>query len=426
MSRKVFLVVFALLPGWLYSQNQISSLSLAEAYLAARTAYPGIAQKAILTEAHQLALKNLTAAFYPKSQVVASASYQSEVTSLNINIPMISMEAMPKESYKAYLDVNQLLYDGGLNSAKREAAQVQYQIDDTQVEAEFYKVKELLNDLFFAVISGRKSLRQLELGRDNLKARLKSAQSAVENGVMMPSAVQLIEVEISLIEQRISDLDHSVLAAIRMMSVWVGSPIAPNAEFVEPAIFAEPFRQENLRPENALFGLQSQKIEYLSRQTGSKTMPVLSAYGQAGYGRPGLNMLSSDFDGWYLLGVRVQWSPWDWKQTSREQKQLSLQRQLVERQKDAYNQRIRSQQEALLTEISRLKEALSTDEQIIATREKIRLSAVSQFENGTLDAADLVTRTNEETQARINYELHRTQTIHNLIKLNTLLGQQSF
>ncbi|MDD2962821.1 MAG: TolC family protein [Bacteroidales bacterium] len=422
MVRKLVLQILVLMPGWLFSQELISSLSLDQVYASARSAFPGIVQKALLVESHQLAIKNLNAVFYPKSQLIASASYQSDVTSLNINIPILTMPAIPHDSYKAYLDVNQLVYDGGLNSARKEAARVQFQIDDNQVEADFFRIKELLNDLYFMVISGRKAIHQLELGLDILKARMKTAQSAVDNGVMMPTSVEMLRVEISQIQQRISDLNHSVLAAINMISVWIGNPVAADASFAEPDMIPVMFDQENLRPENAIFGLQNQKLELQSRQTATKTLPVLALFGQAGYGRPGLNMLSTDFDGWYLVGVRFQWSPWDWKQTARECKQLSLQKQVVETNKVAYNQRIKSQEASLLAEIDRLKAALKTDEQIIESREKIRFTAVSQFDNGTLDAADMVARSNEETQARINYELHRIQLIQTRIKLNTLFG----
>ena len=40
--------------------------------------------------------------------------------------------------------------------------------------------------------------------------------------------------------------------------------------------------------------------------------PRVSAFGRAGYGRPGLNPLARDFDTYWLAGVQLQWTPWNW------------------------------------------------------------------------------------------------------------------
>lgn len=425
MSRtmKQYVVLGILTLGFLTVTAQKEVLTLSASYEAARKVFPGIAQLKALSESHRLALENIQSTFLPKSQLNVTASYQSDVTALNLNIPMITPDAMPKDAYKATLDLTQLIYDGGANKARREAEQVQQEVDSKAVEADFCKVKELVNDLFFAVIMGRKTHEQLALGLANLQARRKSAASAVENGMMLASSLELIDVEIALQGQRQHEVDHSTAAALGMLSVWIGQPIDSDALFELPAAMPQPLPDVNLRPELALFGLQQKKLDHVSRLSAAKILPVVSGFGQAGYGRPGLNMLNSDFDAWYMLGVRVQWNFWDWKQTSRERAQVRLQQEVVRSQQSAYDQRIGSQLIAIRSEIDKAGDLLKMDQQIMAAREKIRISAVSQFENGTLDAADLIARTNEETHAKTSYEIHKLQLVQYQIKYMTLLGQ---
>lgn len=406
------------------TKAQSDVLTLDSCYRAARTVFPGISQLSALAEMHRLALENIRAAFLPKSSFTASAGYQSDVTSIAVNIPMVSIPSLSKDSYKAYVDVNQLIYDGGASRARREGQFVQHEVENIQVETDFYKVKEVINDLFFSALLGRKMKEQLELGLSNLTARRQIAASAVANGVLLPAQLEIIDVEITAQHQRLVDVDHAIDGALQMLSVWIGKPLSTESRLAVSSLSEAVGTRDNVRPEQALFGLQQKRLQHLSDQTNARIMPVISGYGQAGYGRPGLNMLLNEFDSWFLVGVKFQWTIWDWKQTYREKIQLRLQEDIINAQKQSYDQRVQAQLVAVESDISRINDLLKLDGQIISSRERIRLTAVSQFENGTLEASDLVARTNEETQARINYEIHKLQLIQYQVKYLTVLGQQ--
>lgn len=424
--KRLAVFLFFVITLFLSAENIIAQpkgLTLDSCYKAARTVFPGISQLSALSEVHRLALENIKAAFLPKSSFTASAGYQSDVTSITINIPMVSIPRLSKDSYKAYIDVNQLIYDGGASSARREGQLVQHEVDNLQVETDFYRVKEIINDLFFSILMGRKMKEQLELGLSNLEARRQSAASAVANGVLIPAQLEIIDVEIATQQQRLVDVDHAIDGALQMLSVWIGIPLSLQSRLEVSSFTHAMGSRNNLRPEQALFGLQQKRLQYLGNQTNARIMPLLTGYGQAGYGRPGLNMLLNEFDSWFMVGLRLQWTIWDWKQTYREKTQLRLQQDIINAQKQSYDQRVKSQLVAVESDISKIDDLLKLDGQIISSRERIRLTAVSQFENGTLEATDLVARTNDETQARINYEIHKLQLVQYQIKYLTILGQ---
>jgi hypothetical protein len=76
-----------------------------------------------------------------------------------------------------------------------------------------------------------------------------------------------------------------------------------------------------------------------------------------------------------------------------------------------------------LAEINRYNELLTTDSQIISTRERISREAASQFDNGVLQSADLIQRMNEESIARLNAEIHILQYKYSKLTYNELLGK---
>jgi hypothetical protein len=64
-----------------------------------------------------LKIEALTKAKLPKIDLNLQATYQSDLTSLLISLPNITVNRPNKEQYRATLDVNQLIYNGGLTDA---------------------------------------------------------------------------------------------------------------------------------------------------------------------------------------------------------------------------------------------------------------------------------------------------------------------
>jgi hypothetical protein len=45
-------------------------------------------------------------------------------------------------------------------------------------------------------------------------------------------------------------------------------------------------------------------------------MPRVFAFAQAGYGRPGLNMMSNEFEPYAIVGAKLVWTPWEWNKSN--------------------------------------------------------------------------------------------------------------
>ena len=106
-----------------------------------------------------------------------------------------------------------------------------------------------------------------------------------------------------IVEQKRIENASQKSALIALMSVLTGSVIPDNATFTEPEILVDPDHYSDMRPEYKLFDLQQQKMDAMKNLTWTKRNPRVYAFGNLGYGRPGLNMFKEDADLFYVVGA---------------------------------------------------------------------------------------------------------------------------
>ena len=74
-------------------------------------------------------------------------------------------------------------------------------------------------------------------------------------------------------------------------------------------------------------------------------------------------------------------------------------------------------------EIIRLRKAITNDKRIVELRHSIRIAAESKFENGTIDATDLLAKIADETSALLNQNIHELELLQTQYRLKTTLNQ---
>jgi outer membrane protein TolC len=150
-------------------------------------------------------------------------------------------------------------------------------------------------------------------------------------------------------------------------------------------------------------------LEQQERARGAQDLPRLSAFGRAGYGRPGLNPLAENFDSYWLAGIQIQWAPWTWGTSRRDKELLALQRQIISAEEQQFTDNLRRSTEQDLATIDRLAVTLAQDDEIIALREDIAAETRARFNEGVVTSADYVDRQTDVLSARIARALHRAE-----------------
>lgn len=390
---------------------QPQMLTLDECLAAAMKNHPLSAQNEIYTQSSKLQQQNIENGKLPQLNLNGQASYQNEVVALALQVPGFSAPEIPKAQYKVSLDANQLIYGGGSIGAQLNIEDYSRQINQLNNSAELYKTRERINQLYFSILLTDLNRGVIVTTISDLETRLQRARASVKEGILLPSAADVLEAEILKANQRILEVITQKQALEKTMQVLTGIAISENTNFVEPVMNVDLNVYANLRPEYGVFGLMQQKLEATKQLTVAKDRPRVYGFGSAVYGNPGFNMFKEGSSFNYMVGAKLTWNIYNWNQTSREKQILDLSSTILENQKNAYDMANKAQVQQYLADVVKAEELIKSDENIINLRKSITLSAASQFENGTLTATEFVTEQLTEEQALLTRNLHKMQLL---------------
>ncbi len=374
--------------------------------------YPGIRQLEINQEISSLNIKSFGADYYPRLYLNAQAHYQSDVTKVPVVLPQFAPPELPNDWYKINLDIEQMIYDGGLTSSQKKLEMAKQNVSDQKVQVELYQLKERIYSWFFTVIYLNKNIEILDILHKNLQVRIDEMEVALEEGVLLSSDVDALKVELYNIQQQIIALGEDMSALMEALSIQTGFEIDSANRLILPAISIDDYSFENNRPEYILFSKQQAQLSEMGSLSQVKRRPVFSAFGQAGYGRPGYDMLNENFDDYYMIGLRMRWHIWDWGKVKREKQVYGLQNGIIRAQKETFDQNLRSDLAKRIAEIKKYEKIISTDEEIVHLQENVMNTVDAQFRNGTVTSTNYLIEVNKLVKARLNLEAHKLQLVY--------------
>ena len=383
-------------------------VTLEECYQLTRENYPNLKNVELLQEITALNKENIQTNYLPQVTLNGQATYQSDVTKVDISMPNVSIPSVSKDQYKTYAEFRQSFWDGGLTSASQALEDAVLNSNLSELEVELYKLNEQVVQAFFTVLAMEQQNEVLEAQKKVLQEKLKVVQSGIRNQTIEKSSALSIEAEIITLEQNELQLEAGKSAALKMLSILTGKEIASVSKMKlgNPEIEQDP---EIERPELQLFSNQMAQMETQMNLLGKQRHPKVFGFGQAGYGKPGLNMLSDEFDTYYLVGIGVSWNPFDWQQTERQKQVLQLRQEMVQQQEKTFSQNIQLLLVQQLEQIVKLEKLLEKDDKLVELKTEITKATASKLENGTINSADYVRDVQAETIAKLNRELHEIQ-----------------
>jgi outer membrane protein TolC len=398
--------------------QKTDTLSLLTCQQQAIDNYPLIKQKNLLSSSADLRIKNLNTAWFPQLTLNGQATYQSEVTQVPQFNPMVTVPGVSKDQYKLSLDLNQVIWDGGLTSAQKQLEVSGLQTDKMSVDVELAKIKERINLIFFNIVLAQENEKIIRNVQNDLQSRLKKIEAGIKGEVQLQSTADVLKAEFIKTEQQLIELQANKEASLKMLSEFINKPVESNAVFKFPETENQAISYDNKRLEMQLFDFQLNKLDVSKKLSTARIMPRFYAFGQGGYGRPGFNMLSDDFDFFYIFGAKLSWNISGFYQTGRDKKIIDIQKNLVEIQKETFDKNLKISTQKDLGDMAKYQQLITKDEEIIKLRENITRSASAQLEQGIITATEYVSDLDAEIQAKLNLELHRIQL--QMAKLNYL------
>lgn len=405
------------------SEGTAQIVSLEQCLDAAEQHAPIVRNMELLKQQQNLLEENIKANWLPAFDLNGKASYQSDVVTIeidNASIP-VTFPEMPHDHYSLNIDVRQNIYDGGLSKHTRLYEQRKTEAAIQQIAVETYHIREQVAGLYLTILATEENRNNLELMLSNLKAREEALRTALENGVASEKDLRVIRVEILKVLQSLSEADAAKNGAMEMLAVYTGLDLGENARLETPFLEIET-DAERKRPELQLYTLQKETIESGKELASAKRMPKVFAYGQAGYGRPGYNMLSTEFDTYYLVGAGLKWNIWDWNSTQREKQILDLNSQMIGTSRESFNIQLDAAAVKEIETMKQLKGNLELDRKILEMQMEITADAASQLENGVITATDYLLELNKESAARIRGSMRRIMLLQSMAKYKFLQG----
>lgn len=418
MSRRtIFILLFGCCGFW---GVKAQGLTLDSCLAMANRHYPLAKQFALIEKSRAYSIENAQKAYLPQINISGQATYQSDVTQVPISLPGLELPQLSKDQYRLYGEINQPITDLATVKYRKEVIQGNTLVEHQKAEVELYQLRERINQLFFGILLIDAQMAQTELFRKDIQAAIDKTRVAIDNGISLQSSVDILEVEQLKSDQRMTELAANRKAFTDMLSLFVNREITESTALVPPAL---PGINKTLsRPELRLFELQQQALAAQDRLLGTRTRPKLSAFVQAGLGRPALNVLSNELEGYYIGGLRLNWNISSFYTIQNERQLLSISQKTIGLQRDifVFNANLAIQQRS--AEVAKIQKLVDSDNDIIRLRERITASTKSQLENGTATSIDFVTQLNAEDQAKQNKILHQIQLLLAAYNLQTSAG----
>ena len=401
MKFKIFIVLL-FLPLIASAQK---TLTLEECYALAAKNYPLAKQNALLQQKSTFEIEALTTAKLPKIDLNAQATYQSEVIGLPIALP--GVERPNKDQYRATLDVNQILYNGGTIEANAKLKDAQLKTQQQQLAVSLYQLKSRINQYYFSVLLLQEKRALLVSKNELLLEKVKEVKSGVKYGAILPASELILEAEMLKIKQQLTEIKFENRKLLQNLSALTLFEIDSETVVVEPVIFLK--KSRSVRPELTFFDLQNEQIDFSKKLVSKSTLPRINAFGQAGYGNPGLNMLENSFQGFYIVGLKANWNILDWGKTKKDISALTIAKEIVLSEKETFELNNKIEYQQAETDIKKIEELLASDYEIIETREKILQSANAQLKNGVITSSEYLTEFINLFEAKNIQKTHEVQ-----------------
>lgn len=428
MRTRKFIFSLLLFSFWYLNAataQAVRAITLTDCYRIAAENYPLSKQKQLIQSSEQFSLENASKGYLPQLSLNGQATYQSAVTSLPIKLPNVSIQTLSKDQYKLYAEVYQPITEATVISTQKDMISLNARTEEARTDVELYKLNDRISQLYFGILLLQEQAVQTGLVQKDMTEARRKLQALADNGTALKSNVQVLDAELLKLEQKNIEIQAAKSAYLQMLGRFLNQELNDSTRLETPAGTATEANVKDsfrARPEMTLFDHQYHMLQIQNKYLSAKNLPRLGLFVQSGYGRPALNMLSNNFDFYYIGGLRFNWNFSGLYTLKNDRKQLAVNRSMIDVQREIFlfNNFLLSDQQR--QEMNKYKELLKRDESIVNLRKQVTQTTKIQMENGIATASDFTRDINAEDQAAQNLMLHRIQMLMAQYNYQTTTG----
>lgn len=387
--------------------------------------YPQIKEMSLIEMTKGIDLKNAAYAWLPHLNISGKATWQSEVVEMPMDIPGMDIN-IPHDQYGLTAEYTQQIWDGGNSRSQKELAEAGAEVKKTQLETNLWSIRSRVQNVFLGIILIDKQLELNRLLRESLERSSEEVKSRMEAGVALPSDLDQVSVNIlSCLQQRAS-LDADRKSYVKILGLLTGRDMT-DVELAVPQdavnYVDDGARDFETRPEMAFYAAQLKQNEYQRRQLNTLISPKLNLSLQGGYGRPGMNMLSGDFSGYFVAGMKLQWNIGALYTRGLDKRKVNADAQKIDLTRKSFILNSSVEAEQKNNAILKARDVLEKDSEIIGLRQRIRASGENQYREGTIKMNDYLSMLDEEYKAKANESMHEVQLMMAVYDMKNTIGK---
>lgn len=387
--------------------------------------YPQIKEMSLIEMTKGIDLKNAAYAWLPHLNISGKATWQSEVVEMPMDIPGMDIN-IPHDQFGLTAEFTQQIWDGGTSRSQKELAEAGAEVKKTQLETNLWSIRSRVQNVFLGIILIDKQLELNRLLRESLERSSEEVKSRMEAGVALPSDLDQVSVNIlSCLQQRAS-LDADRKSYVKILGLLTGRDMT-DVELAVPQdavnYVDDGARDFETRPEMSFYAAQLKQNEFQRRQLNTLISPKLNLSLQGGYGRPGMNMLSGDFSGYFVAGLKLQWNIGALYTRGLDRRKVNADAQKIDLTRKSFILNSSVEAEQRNNAILKARDVLEKDSEIIGLRQRIRASGENQYREGTIKMNDYLSMLDEEYKAKANESMHEVQLMMAVYDMKNTIGK---
>ncbi|NUY80548.1 TolC family protein [Flavobacterium sp. MAH-1] len=385
------------------------NLTLDQCQKEAEANYPLSKKRELIAKSESYTLSNISKAYLPQFSFNSQTTYQSDVVEFPGSIPGVDMPTQNKDQYKAYIQMDQVLLDGGNIRNQKETERAKRDLERKTLEVELYTLRERINQLYFGILVGDEKIRQNELTLEDIKIGLKTVNAQIANGTSFRSNADVLKAEELKVRQEQTKLRSNRKAYLQMLGLFVNRELSQDVILEKPTTPLAAF--EINRPELSMYASHDKLLELGKKSITTENKPKVNLFVQAGAGNPALNFLEEGWNSYYYGGIKTIWSFGGLYTTKKKKQLIDLDKMTLEADKETFLFNIDQTVKQQNSDIEKYQQLLVSDDEIVKLRNNVKKASAAQLENGVITSSDYLKEVNNENESRQDKAVHEMELL---------------
>jgi outer membrane protein TolC len=387
--------------------SQAQTLTIEACQDSALHNYPLIQQYGLIEKTKELTLSNANKNYLPQFDITLIGGIIEGMPSFSL--PGAESSASTEVNLISMVQLNQVLWDGGMTKASKDIIEAGSEIEKADLEVNLYQLKERVNNLYFGILLIDEQITQLDLLKETLLLNQKKIQNAIENGTAFKSDADELKVELINIEQKKAELQYNKEAYIAVLSIMTGEKITNETNFIRPD-FSSSLEDISInRPEMMKFKNQQSLIESQAKLNKATLIPKFGLMGFGVFITPGVDFGTSELTNIFVAGLSLWWQLGPLYKNANNKKLTEISLQRIQNQEETFLFNTKMELSQTNAEMEKYRKLLEMDREILLLKSSIKDAYIVKYDNGVVTMTDVLQRINDESAAKQMMIMHEIQ-----------------